>query len=311
MNLTLQWTNPVQHPSCGYKAVFRRKSDSAYTELAISGTTSGTSLLTIGVPAPASYEGYIQSDCCLDNLSTGDPFGVNGYSPLSIAIAVQANPLHYIATITSTYANPYDNVITGSFTSSVQGTVSFTVTYPADSTTADVTLVSTPASAAEVISNITVSSITPSFSNGGSLQQLDPVRTPAYFEFYSTSGTTVWNGDPLVLPSFTLDAFNVTETDTNGNVITGDLLVSWAQPYLYGGGTGIYSSFTVVIQETVSLDDMGTWEYIPSANGLRNATIKLSRIGANFITSSLSYTMHFNWADGNEVETKDCYLPLC
>jgi len=313
MNLTLHWTNPVQHPSCGYKALYRRMSASTYTELDTSGSTSSGTTVQIAVSAPASYEGYIQGNCCSDNVSAGDPFGVNGYGTVAVAVSVQANPLHYLATITSTYANPYINVITGHFTSSSAGIVNFTASYPANSTSAIVVLAPDPNSAAEVITNVRIDTISPSFSNGGSLQQLDPVRTPAYFEFYSTSGstsgTTTWNGDPLRLPSFTLNAFNVTETNLSGNPIAGNLLVSWIQDYVYAAGTGIYTTFTILVREQATHTTVGTLTFTPSTNGLLNATIELTQ-GSTYLSSSLLYQMLFYWEDGILVDTKDFYLPL-
>ena len=312
MTLTIYWLNPAIHAACGYKALYRRKGASAYTEIDTSGSTSGSTSLSFSVSAPASYEGYIQSDCCSSSVSTGDPFGVNGYGTFHVSVAIQVSPLHYIATITSGYANPHAHILTGTFTSSSAGTVSFTATYPANSTSSAVILSNAPVSANETVSNVIISAIAPVFNNGGALQQNDLVNTPSYFELYTsgaTSGVTTWHGDPMTLPSFTLDTFNVTETDISGNVIAGNLICTWAQPYVYGGGISPYNEFTIDVKELAGSTVLGTTTLSTAVNGLRSITIAISK-GSFNITSSVAYKADFLWGDGLQYESKAFYLPL-
>lgn len=313
MTLTLEWDNPTPQPVCGYKAFYRQKGGIAYSYIETSGATSATTSLVLSTGAVGCYEGYVQSNCCSDNFSEHDPWGVNMYSPLAVAIAVQASPLSYIATITSTYANPYDTIITGTFTSSLAGVLAYTATYPAGSTTAAVVVSGTPLSAnAETISNVTISAISPVFNNGGSLQQYDAVNTPDYFEFTATSGqtsgTTFWNGDPMVLPSFTLDSFNVTEVDGSDVVQQGVIQLSWAQSILYGSGVHPYNIINAEVKDPGGVS-MGEAIWVIDRVGLRNMQITINKTSGYTISTVLNMSLVLTWADDSALGTASFYLP--
>lgn len=319
MKLHLNWLKPASLPSCDYKVAYRRKGESVYTELETSGNTSGiTSGSTdITISAPACYEGYVKSDCCEGNLSAADPWGLNAYSTIGISIAIQPSPAAYVATITSTYENPYDTVLTGTFVSSMAGTLSYTATYPAGSTTATVVLSGTPiAPNSETISSVGISTISPVFDNGGQLQQYDPVSTPEYFEFYATSGATSGAtstyGNPLTLPSFTLDAFNVTEIDVSSNPTAGNLLISWIQDSVYRGGVVPYNSMTFDVEEVSNPGTiLGTGAISMLTNGIRNLTIQMVK-GLEPISTSTQYKMLVYWLDDSQPSvhpTRTFYLP--
>jgi hypothetical protein len=318
MNLHLNWLKPASLPSCDYKVAYRRMGEVSYTEFDTSGNTSGITSGTtdITVSAPASYEGFVKSNCCDSNLSVADTWGVNGYGTVGISIAMSAAPLNYIATITSTYANPYETVLTGTFVSDLAGTVSYTVNYPADSTTATVTLANTAISANESISSVGISTISPIYANGGQLQQLDPVRTPAYFEFYAssgaTSGATGTYGNPLTLPSFTLAQFNVTEIDVSSNPIAGQLLVSWIQDGVYEDGVIPYNTITFTIEENaVPGTVLGTLVVAATPNGARDATIYMVK-GSSPLAVTTLYKMQVYWTDDSQPPvhpSRTFYLP--
>lgn len=309
MNLTLFWQKPASRPSCDYKVLYRRKGDVGYTNLSTSGSTSGMTSGTcvIAVSAPANYEGYIQSDCCSGDLSAHDPFGVNAYQALTVVISVQANPLHYLATVTSTYPNPYSTALAGHFTSSAAGTVNFTATYSSGATSQVIVLSNTPLNASEIISGTVVGTPVSNFNNGGQLQAFDPIQTPPYFQFYS-SGTTAWNGNPAVLPSFTLDSFNVTETDTNGNVLAGNLLMSWAQGATYSTGTHPYNTVTFIMYEHGKTTQLGTVTFDATIHGLRNITLPAVK-GTSAMATSTQYTLNAYWADDTLISSSNFYLP--
>lgn len=307
MHLNIAWVNPSPHPECGYKAIYRKNADDVYNTFLTSGSTSGSTTIAVPVLYPACFEGNVYSDCCLDSLSTGTPFGVNAYSPFFLSVAMQVSPLKYLMTITSTFANPYDTLITGTFTSSLAGTVSYTATYVAGSIHAVVTLSNTPSSANEVISNIQVSAIAPVFDNGGTLQQLDTVSTPDYFQFYYTSGTTTWNGSPTVLPSFLLNSFSATIQAPDFTVLAGDLLVSWIQQYPYAGGASPYDTVTFKVYDSDNAL-LGTAASYTSTNGLINATITLTKAAVPLVTTNL-FTIKTYWSDNTLINTKTFYLP--
>jgi len=317
MNLHINWLKPATLPSCNYKVAYRRIGDAVYTELETSGNTSGitSGSADITVSAPASYEGYVQSNCCGDNYSESDPWGVNAYSTIGISIAMQVSPLSYIATITSTYANPYDTVITGTFVSNLAGTVTYTATYPADSTTANVALANVPVSANEVISSIGITTISPVFENGGQLQQEDDVLTPTYFEFYATSGATsgatTTYGNPLTLPSFILRQFNTTEVDISGNPISGNLLVAWIQDSKYLDAVFPYDTITLTIQEDGIGTVLGTGVISAGTNGIRELSIYMVK-GTLPIATTTLYKMQMYWTDDTQPPihpSRTFYLP--
>ncbi len=300
MNIDLTWDNPTPHPDCGFKASYRRKGDSVYSTITTSGSTSATTSLHLTTTYPANYEGFIQSDCCSTNLSTSDPWGVNAYSIITIANPIISGAF-FKATVTSLYPNPYDTVITGTVTSNQQGSLVYSATYPAGSTSALVILtgIAPTGSNLETVSNLTEISLTPIFNNGGMLQQYDPVNTPSYFEFAFvsgfTSGTTFWTGAPNILPSFTLDTFTPTSTDGGGNVISGNLLVSWAQGYVFGGGSYPYNIVKLVVQDQVN-NVMGVISVDATIKGLRSATIPIVK-QAFPIDTVTSMKLIATWAD--------------
>lgn len=309
MHLNITWNNPVPLPSCGFDAYYRRKGDSEYSTLATSGTTSGS---TVPISAPASYEGYVKSDCCSGVVSPPAPFGVNAYSGLHVAISFTTNPIpSYIATITSSYPNPYNTLITGTFIStntSGSTTVAYSATYPAGSITATVVLGNSPASSSETITNPLIVSIAPVFDNGGSIQQFDAVDTPPYFMFYdgSTSGVT-WNGSPTTLPSFTLDAFNVTSQDSNLNILSGDLLVSWIQESLYMSAVSPYDFITFQVKDADNVI-IGSLLTTPNALGLVNAVIPLTK-AARALIPTTPLIMITRWGNTSLISSKSFYLP--
>jgi len=320
MDLLIRWTAPTPVPDCGYSGFYRRKGDTDYS-LTTSGSTSGsTNYVSTVIAAPASYEGYLLSNCCSSNLSANSPFGVNGYSPLTAVISVRSNPLNFIVTVTSTYPNPYQTYISGTFTSTiaVSGSTSipFTVAYPAGATSAILPVTGyTPASAASPITLPVISSITPVFNGGGSLQQYDPVNTPLYFMFYnSTSGTPTWTGSPTSLPSFTLDQFNSTAVDSGGNILSGQLLMSWAQEsnYLQTSGGTIPSPYTQVnfIVKDGGNNTIGTLATFTGTLGLVNAAITLNRSSNLYpLVPSTQLMMITQWANGSTIISKQFYLP--
>lgn len=307
MTLTLAWTNPTPLPTCGYKAFYRRPKDSAYTESDTSGMTSGSTTIALPLSAVASYEGYIQTDCCSDLLSDGVPFGVNGYSQFTIAISIVVIHQQWLVTVTSPFANPYDTIISGTINFTLLGTPTtqdYTITYAAGSTSYAVE-VGVANGSAVFVSNV-ITAYAPEFDNGGQLQQFDPALTPSYFQLLDTSGHT-WTGSPTSLPSFTLDAFNVTEVDGSSNPIAGDLLLSWIQPSAYSGGTSPYNIITITVTDQ---DNALLGETIVSTltNGLRNTTISLTKAARALSTSTL-FTMKTYWADDGLITTKTFYLP--
>jgi len=109
MNLSIAWVPPVPAPTCGYKALYRAKGQTTYTEISASGTTA-----TVVLSAPACYEGLVKSDYCSGNTASGMPFGVNAYGEFSVAVVLNDSGEAEV-TISSTYANPYDLMVTGTF----------------------------------------------------------------------------------------------------------------------------------------------------------------------------------------------------
>lgn len=313
LQMTVYWLNPAIHAACGYKVLYRKKGGSVYSTLDTSGSTSGSTSINITTTAPASYEGYIKSNCCNDNLSSGDPFGENGYGLIYAVAGIRTSPLNFKVTVTSPYPNPYDTIITGTFVSNQQGTLSYSATYPAGSTSAVIIVGNTPTgNNIEAVSNTTINTITPVFNNGGQLQQYDPVSTPAYFEFFSTSGatsgTTTWNGNPSTLPSFTQDLFSVTETDISSNPLAGDLTVSWAQRNSYRTGLFPYDSMKFTIEQVSDSVVLGSQEFASNIAGLRTVTISMIK-GTQAISVSTLYRLRSYWADDSSAGSATFYLP--
>lgn len=312
MTLTIQWNNPTPHPTCGYKAFYRQKGGISYSSINTSGSTSATTSLVVTTNAPACYEGYIQSDCCSDNFSENNGWAVNAYSPVGVVASIRTSPLSYIVTITSAYPNPYDTIIEGTYVSNLAGTRSYSATYPAGSTSAVVVVSGTPASNAETISNTTISTISPVFNNGGSLQQYDAVNTPDYFRFTATSGqtsgTTFWNGNPMVLPSFTLDSFNVTEVDGSGVVQQGVIQLSWAQGVVYGSAVHPYNIINAQVKDPGG-NLMGEAIWTMGTTGLKNVQITINKTSGYTISTVLNMSMVLTWADDSVLGTSSFYLP--
>lgn len=307
MNLIINWSSPVPFPACEFITTYRRSQDPFYNTINTSGTTSG-STSSFYVVAPACYEGYIQSNCCGDNLSDQSYFGVNSYSPVSVNIRVQASPLSFIADITSSYGNSYNTIITGTYNASTSGATNlpFSITYAAGLIVTHQVLSQTPANAAVTVSNIVISSISAVFNNGGALQQYDSVNTPPYFGFYNGSIPT-WNGSPITLPSFILRQFTVTTQDQSGIPLGGDLIISWIQDSLYNNATGIYTQVTFNIYDS-STALIGSTVYPLTHIGLNQCTVSIAKAIANISTSSL-FTMKTLWGDTSISGTKNFYLP--
>ena len=306
MNLNIAFDNPTPIAPCGYKALYRRKGDPSYTELSASGATSGQTSIHIGLSAPASYEGTIQSNCCAESLSDTLPFGVNAYSPVLVLVSIRAVPLNYIATVTAPYGNPYATVITGTFMSS-GSTLNYSLTFPANSTSSSIVLANSASSASEYIHNTTVGAIAPVYDNGGAIQQYDPVSTPPYFQFFS-SGTTApaYNGIPITYPSFTLDQFHANAYDQSGNILAGALFVSWIQDVVYNSGASPYNVLTFKVYDGAT--QIGATSFDPTILGLRQTSIQLTKL-TNPRTPGYAFTMKVMLSDTSLSSAKTFYLP--
>lgn len=323
-NLTISWQDPTPVPVCGYSAYYRRKGDPAYLSINTSGTTSGVTVVNASVVGASCYEGYIQSNCCSGNLSAATPFGTNSYESLTFSLTVSTSPTRYTGTISSITPNPYNIYISGTFTDSISGPQTFSnVVYLAGNTLQVLTVPGTPGSTNSVISNMKITSTVPLFDGGGTLQLFDAVNTPSYFAFYNsspigtffaqTSGVT-WLGSPATLPSFTLDAFNVTATDTGGNPLAGILLVSWIQDSLYttSGTTLVYPYTQVIFQiKDAGNNILGTLVTAPGPLGLVNAAIPITRASSSYpLTPSTQFVMATRRADSSLIASNIFYLPL-
>ncbi len=309
MNLIVTWIEPSPYPGCNFLTSYRRNYDPAYTTITTSGSTSGTTSgsTSISVSAPANYEGYMVSNCCSSNLSDQRPFGVNAYSQFSIAVAVIGN--NYVATINSAYGNPYPTLLSGTFRAN-GNLISYSATYPANVTSGSTALFT--ASSGSTITSTSVTTVAPVFDQGGALQQFDSVNTPPYFQFYwdgNTSGTT-WIGSPLDLPSFILRTFNVTAVSPIGDVLAGNLLISWIAGSVYLGGVSPYNEviFKVYDPDT-SLMGVATVPITSLSTGLLTATIPIVKT-TNTIGPATQFTLKTMWGDNSLSSTKLFYLPL-
>ena len=269
MNLSIAWVPPVPAPTCGYRALYRAKGATAYAEITTSGTTA-----TAAVGGPACYEGLVKSDYC-SGTASGVPFGINSYGEFSVAVVLNDSGEAEI-TISSTYANPYDLMVSGTFDATAN---LMTTTYPfSDITltageTTYTEIITGPLPGSPIISNIQVTAYASVFNNTPSqLQELDPVSTPEYFQFYwDQDGQPAWDGAPISLPSFTLDSFTITEQDISGNPTAGTLYFS----YIVSDGPA--QPFNLV--ELVVTDDfgiMGTTIVSIANKGLINASIDIT-----------------------------------
>ena len=321
-SLTILWHPPVPNPTCNYIVAYRAKSAASYTFVDTTSSTSGVNSLVVPGMPPACYEGFVQSNCCGDNLSdlTHSYWGINAWQPMYFNISFDIFTHGFLVTATSVYSNPYSVLVSGSFvatTTSGGTSVPFSFTYTAGSTIYTGSFGTAPGGMSTTYSGITAT-MSPVFDNGGNLQQRDAVSTPQYFGFYNTSGCTsgstsgctapTWNGSPILLPSFTLDGFNVTSEDTMGNPIGGQLLVSWIQSATFGGGSGIYSSITFQIYDSTGTTLQGTVTVPYGVAGLNNASIHMiSTVGTIAITTQ--YQMRTLWADTSISATQQFYLP--
>lgn len=163
-------------------------------------------------------------------------------------------------------------------------------------------IVTAPVSGSTTISNTLVTAFASVFNEGGELQQLDPVSTPEYFQFYwDQDGEPVWDGAPITLPSFTLDSFVVTEQDTDGNPTAGTLNFS----YIVSDGPA--QPFNLV--EIIANDDfggIGTTIVSIENKGVTNGTIDIT------ITGLLSDNRRLRayWPDTTLIALRDFRLPI-
>lgn len=306
--LTITWDSPISLPDGGFIGSYRRKAMSTpYDTFVTSGTTSGNTY-SLTVEAPANYEGYMQSSCiALDSTSQSDPFGVNAY--LALNFSAETNDLgELILTVLSDFGNPYDTLIAGTIVASDASSNAFSVTYDATNTTQEFTVVNNlPPS--QPATSITVSSIAPAFNNGGQIQQLDTVLTPDYFLFYNglTSGTT-WNGNPALLPSFTLDNFIPTEQDIDENITKGLLNFSWIYDSVYMNAVSPYTFVTLKVLDPADDSVMGSVVTSPTPIGLRSNSIEITKQITD-ITTSNQFKLRLYWANGTNGGTLTFYLP--
>ncbi len=305
VRLIVTWQSPVISPAQGYILAYRRKGDPDYTIQFTSGMTSGNTA-TAPVDALVNYEGYLQANCGDGTISANIPFGANSYIIPTVSVAMQINPLKYIATVTSSFPNPYDTLMTGHFTSSIAGTVNYSLTYSAGNTTEDIVLANSAVSANEVISAVVLSTAVAVFDNGGSLQQFDSVSTPSYFKFI-TSGTP-WNGNPAKLASFTLDEFTPTEADVSSNILAGTLNMSWIYDTVYLGGTSPYNTVVFEIRDPAGNALMGTCTTFTGTLGVNNTSIHITK-QTTAITDTNSFNLVSMWSDGTVFDTISFYLP--
>lgn len=314
--LTVHWNSPTPLPTNGFLISYRRNGDPAYLTYLTSGTTSGNTQ-AFNFSAPACYEGFIQSECSSSNLSIGSPFGSNSYERFTTVVTLGGiNNRVPTISVTSPYGNPYAYLIHGSFIATANSpiTTTFDVTYAAGATSQSNALPSLPSpfplNPYTLTSGVTVISFAPLFNNGGLLQQFDNLLTPQYFKFTNalTSGIT-WNGDPMILPSFTLDQFSPTQIDGSSNVLAGQLQVSWIYHSIYNNGAAPNDTITLTVKDPSDSSVMGAATISPAAIGLRSATLNLVK-QVTAITTTNTFNMIATWSDGTILDTIAFYLPL-
>jgi hypothetical protein len=297
MELLIAWVPPVPAPTCGYRALYRAKGASAYTEISTSGTTA-----TVVLTAPACYEGLVKSDYC-SGTASGVPFGVNAYGEFSVEGTLnESNEVEI--TITSAYPSPYDLMVSGTYdltANLVTTTETFTdITLTAGDTTHS-EIVTAPVSGSTTISNTLVTAFASVFNEGGELQQLDPVTTPEYFQFYwDQDAVPVWDGAPITLPSFTLDSFTVTEQDTEGNPTAGTLNFS----YIVSDGPAQPFNLVEIIARD-AFGEIGTTIISIENKGVTNATIDI--IINDLLLDSRQFRAY--WPDTTLIVQKEFMLP--
>lgn len=309
-HLTVKWTSPSIPPSGGFIGSYRRKAVTLpYQTFTTSGTTSGNTY-SLTVEAPTNYSGFIQSVCEDDTLSELTAFGVNAYSPLFANVTINPeSPYNFIIHLNSDYGNPYDNLVQVHWYVNGIPNSSADVTYPANSTNSSIQISGQASSPDDVISDIQIFSISPLFNNGGELQQLDTVLTPDYFQFYSnlTSGTT-WNGNPMILPSFTLDNFIPTEQESNSNITKGLLNFSWIYDSVYMDGVSPYGFITLQVIDIANSSVMGSVIFSTNLIGERNSSITITK-QISEISPLTEFGMILKWADGSTLGIAYFYLP--
>jgi hypothetical protein len=311
--ITLTWDNPTPHPTCGYKAFYRRNGDPTYAEVDTSGSTSGTTTVTATIAAPACIEGYVQSNCCDLSVSAQIPFGINAYGTFAVDIVVDVPTQQFVGTATVDYVQPYDVEISGEISYTVNGdpfTMPYSMTLVAGELSSTENLGSVSASA--IIVSYDVQASNPVFDYGGELQQFDAISTPSYIGLYwdGTSGTT-WTGDPAALPSFNLQAFNITEIDTDtGLTLQGDLLCSWIYDSLYDGGATPYNLITFEVTDPDS-NVLGSVTIDPTVLGLRNTTISLTLADNSYpFDDTTLFIMEIFGSDGVRFGSHEFYIPV-
>jgi len=307
MNLIVNWTSPTPYPANDFDISYRRNYDPGYTVIAVAGTTSG-STHSFPVTAPTCYEGYIQSECGGENISPPVPFGVNAYQSFHVTFNVSGTTL--IEQASTIYPNTYP--ILAEFTihyhiGPTPGTLTISGTYPANTTSFSS---SSTVPAGLVIDSFNINSIISVFDNGGELQQLDSVNTPPYIKTYwdgNTSGTS-WNGSPLTLPSFIIQGFTPTAVDGSGNVLAGNILISWIADSIYGNAISPYNEVIFNVYDPNAGEFMGTAIANPNTLGLITASIPIN-IAVSPINTSTEFTMTTSWGDNSLSHTSLFYLP--
>lgn len=306
MTLEITYDTVVPSPECGYKVLYRQKGGPGYTTV----STSGDTVTVNGIDAPCCIEGNVFADCCDDNQSIGSPFGINSYVQVFVDIQVSNDPsLHYEAIVTSAFGNPYSTMLSGTFHTDSSGgqTLAYTVNYPAGSKEAIITIDDLkPVSLNETITDITITNIAPSYPAGSQLQHNNGVLTPDYFAFIATSGDT-WNGSPIVLPSFTIDGFVVTEQEEDLTITEGNLLTSWAYGSIYENGDNPYDNVTFTVRDSNNAL-IGTAAIATNVKGLRNLTIPLTRALIDLNTTNV-FTMRTLWDNEAVSATRTFTLP--
>lgn len=302
----LYWISPAIPPSSGYVIGYRPKGTPSYTVLLTSGSLTSGNTYQITEPTPACYEGYVESSCGGESFSQKVPFGVNAYEHLILSVTVSDN----IATamVSSIYSNPYITLVNITINYTVLGvpnSISGSGTYPAEVTSF---VVINPTVAPEtVITSYTINSISPIFDNGGNLQQFDNISTPQYFQFITSGGT--WNGNPARLPSFTLDEFQVTETDISGNVLAGILNLSWIYDQTFGNGISPYNTVTLQMIDPANSSVMGSTTTATGTLGTNTMSIVITKQITAILDSNL-FNLTTVWSNGSTLESISFYLPL-
>lgn len=305
MILSIIYGTPVPPATCGFKAQYRKNTAPTYTEILAEESATG---MTATIAAPCCIEGYVQSDCCDDLLSSNVPFGINSYLEFAVEEANNTETQQFTITVSAEYANPYNTLVSGTLSYTVTGdpyTLDYDVTLPAGETTVTENIGVAPTVA--IITSNVVTSYSPIFSYGGELQQTDPLRTPDYFMFIASPSGSTWDGSPTSLPSFTQNTFVVTEQDEDENVTAGNLLVSWIYDSIYEDGVTPYDNVTFEVYDSNS-DLIGTTMVSTATKGLRNATIPLAKDTIP-LTEDNEFTMTTRWDDNSEITSKVFYLP--